>query len=162
MEVTLAELAQKLFSSPYHIYMMYRYVRRLKIFSRLLLSYLLNPPNSHPRSCTRVSTAGSGDGTQSVELHLFVPAWFRTDAIRQRRSQAHPLRHGGDKAIIAQFQWANWIGSKAALIWYLQMQDHTGCLLFMALIPRQIRVIEVKDIMRDFSPKQRLSKQVGK
>lgn len=109
-----------------------------------------------------MSTAGSGDVAWSIELHLFVPVWFRTDVIRQRRNQAHPLYNGGDKAIISQFQWANWIGSKTTLIWYLQRQDHMGCLLFMALIPQQICIIEVKDIMRDFSPKQRLSKQVGK
>ncbi|PKU41152.1 hypothetical protein llap_8543 [Limosa lapponica baueri] len=93
-------------------------------------------------SCTRVSTAGSGDVAQSTELHLFVAVWFGTDAVRQRRSQAHPLCNGRDKAIIAQFQWANWIGSKAALIWDVQMQDHTGCLLFMALSPRQIRSLK--------------------
>lgn len=33
MEVTLAELAQKLVSSPYLIYTMCRYIRRLKLFS---------------------------------------------------------------------------------------------------------------------------------
>lgn len=93
---------------------------------------------------------------------MFVPAWLRTGSVRQRRNQAHPLYSGGDKAIISKFQWANWIGSKIALIWYLQGQDQRGCLLFMALIPRQICVIEVKDIMRDFSTKQTLCKQVGK
>lgn len=96
-----------------------------------------------------------------MELHLFIPVQFGADAVRER-GQAHPLDNGTDKAIISQFQWANWISSKVALIWYLQRQDHTGCLLFMALIPQQTHVIEVKDIMRDFSPKQRLSKQVGK
>lgn len=97
-----------------------------------------------------------------MESQPFVPVCFRTDALGQNSTQAHSLYNGRDRDIISQFQRANWITSKAALIRHLQRQERTGCPLCMAPIPWQNCVIEVKDIMRDFSPKQRPSKQVGK